>query len=368
MPLRNDVGVADAEAIAAIYQDSELKLLALIASMLADGIEEPDWELQQLGRLQALREAALSTLGAANAAAASEIRAALERAYTKGGLAVFADVRGKLDAREAATSARVAAVSALGRDIADGLADAQGGILRKVDDVFREVVARAAATVVTGTLTRTDSAQRAINDLLGRGIQGVEVGRGSMSLPDYVTMAVRTATSRSALAGHRETALANDLNLIVIHPGPRPCDICDYWARGILSIDGTPAGTVTVANILGGEVEVEILGTIEDAQADGYGHPNDRCGEEVYLPGVTDPDIIEREPWDQEGYEAQQQQRELERGIREAKTEGALALTDQAAEDAAQLVADRQAALRDHLAANEELKRQSQREQIGRPL
>ena len=66
-------------------------------------------------------------------------------------------------------------------------------------------------------------------------------------------------------------------------------------------------------------------------------------------------------------YEARQQQRYLERGIRVWKTRQAVALDDSAARAAQAKVREWQGRLREHVAANG-LKRLSYREQIGKAI
>ena len=83
----------------------------------------------------------------------------------------------------------------------------------------------------------------------------------------------------------------------------------------------------------------------------------------AYIPGAT---VAPKPRSSPEGYVAQQRQRALERGIRTWKMREAIALDEPARRAAAGKVGEWQAALRAHLAANPELKRQSAREQIGR--
>lgn len=369
MPVVPQVGLAEAETVARIYRDAELAILEKIVRQLSVGIDTPGdaWAAEQLGRLQQLSEDALRELAKVNPGAVREIRSTLSASYDKGGAAVLADLGAGLDPAKAATSVKRAAVQAFASEVTGGLAQAQSAIVRTVPDVVREVVTRTVASTITGTTTRREAAQTAISELLGHGLTGIQSGRGTLSLGDYAAMAVRTSTARAAITGHTATMLANGLTLVVIHPGPRPCDICDEWARGILSLDGTPEGVYEVQGILGGTVEVEVMGTLEDAQADGFQHPNCRCGIGSYLPGVTDPAVIDREPWDQAGYEAQQRQRDIEREIRSWKLEAVTSLTDDRRAEADGKVADWQQAMRDHLAQHDELKRQSVREQIDGP-
>lgn len=358
--------ITQAQAVAEVYRDSELRILSKIIDSLSTDLDSEDWALGQLARLQDIGAIITAELGKANAAAAQSIRDNIESAYTKGGVSVLQQLREHLEPTEVASPVKVAAVDAFVKDATTGLATAQAAIVRSTQDSVREIVVNSAAAAVTGTIKRPEAVQDAVREFLGKGLTGIQTGRGTMSLGDYAELAMRTTTSRAAIAGHTATMVANDLNLVVIHPGPRPCDICDGWARQVLSLDGSPAGTVQVTDIITGElVEIEIGGTLDDARDDGWNHPNCRCGVGAYLPGVTDPDIIERPVWDADGYAAQQDQRGIERDIRSAKTDLATAVTDDAAAAAKASVSNAQANMRSLLSENPDLKRQSSREQIG---
>lgn len=355
-----------AEPVAAIYRDAELRILAAITKALASGINAPDWEQLQLARIQSVRKTAIAELSRANPIAAAEIERSLAAAYAAGGASTLADVAGVLDPVNAPTAQKVAAVKALAAATVDGLASAQNAILRGVDDVYRSVVAQSTASVTAGAVGRREATQQAITQFLGKGLTGIQTERGVMDISTYTNMAVRTATARVSLQGHLDTMTALDLDLVMIEPGPRPCDTCDYWAGKILTVNGV-AGMMTVADLSGtGTIDVEVDATLDDARNDGWGHPNDRCNLATYLPGVTASSALDRQPWDKEGYEAQQQQRAIERQIRGWKTAEVTSITPDRAAEASAKVESWQAAQRDLLANNSFLKRQYEREQIGK--
>lgn len=371
MPVSPNIGQDYALEVAQVYRDAELRILQRIATNLRIGIESPDWEIQALARAQAVREQVVAELNRTNPAAAAAIRQAVGDAYDAGGAAAVRDVSGYLKGGTDITPpARVAAVSALVRDTTAGLDSVGPTILRQVDDIYRTTVQRAALTSASDAASRLVAAQEALQDLAGRGVTGIQTARGVWNMTDYLSMAVRTATARAAIAGTTQTMTSMDIDLVVVHPGPRACDICDDWARGILTIDpGGVAGEVTVDAVDGsGQVTVEVMGSLDDARGDGWGHPNCRCAIAAYLPGVTDASTIQRPEWDREGYEAQQQQRAIEREIRDAKTQEAIALSEQAERAAHEEVLRWQAEMRSHLARHEELKRQYSREQTGRVI
>jgi hypothetical protein len=359
-----NLGADLAEPVADLYRDAELRMLARIAWLLSQGLEADDWEVQQLGRLQLVRAEILAELALVDPAAAAAIQQQLDQAYAAGAASVLQDARGALDGVNTLGTARTAAVAALAADTAKGLTSAQPGILRMVDDVYRSVIADAAASVLTVTTTRRDAVQGALNRFLGHGLNAIQTKRGTMDLGTYATMAVRTAVARSAVQGHAETQQGYGLQLATIHPGPRACRICDKWARKVLSLDGR-TGTVEVARVgAPGTITVHIDATLDEARAAGWGHPNCRCNLATFLPGFTKLDEIERPPWNEGEYQAQQQQRSNERQIRAWKTRQAIAITPEAQAEAREQVKRWQAQQRAHLAEHPYLKRQSSREQI----
>jgi hypothetical protein len=358
------LGAALAEPVADIYRDAELRILERIAWSLQADIQAGDWEVQQLLRIQRIRAEVLAELEAINPAAAAMIRMAIESAYQTGGLSAFQDVGDTVPHLPASPDTRAQAVAVLAADVVRGVSSGQGAILRAVDDVYRDVIARVVSQAVVGTITRETAVQSALEEFLGKGLTTIPTRRGNMALADYATMAVRTATARSAIAGQVETGKAMGLDLVVISPGPRACDICDRWARAVLTT-GTQTGRLLFDDLRrGGQVSVTVDATLDEARAAGWGHPNCRCGMQTYLPGVTRREVIERPAWDQEGYEAQQRQRAIERQIRGWKVREAIAVTPDAKADAKAKVKGWQGAMRDHLEQHPDLKRQSGREQI----
>lgn len=359
------IGSDLAEPVADIYRDAELRILARIAYSLQQGIDAPEWEQLQLARLQQIRAEVLAELEAVNPQAAREIRQQLAKAYAAGNASAIADIGGALDPLEATPLQQRAAVAGLAREVARGLQSAQTPLLRHVDDVYRSVVAQASLSVLAGAEGRRAATQRAINEFLGKGLTGIQTKRGRMDISTYTTMAVRTATARAALDGQLDTMASVDLDLVLIHPGPRACKICDDWARKTLSRESVTSYVQTFPSVKDGKpVKVYIDGTLEDARKAGWGHPNCRCSLGAFLPGISDPDSIERPPWDQKGYEAQQQQRAIERQIRGWKQREALAITPEAKREARMQVAQWQERMRGHLDQFPQLKRQGVREQI----
>lgn len=113
-------------------------------------------------------------------------------------------------------------------------------------------------------------------------------------------------------------------------------------------------------------IRVPVAGSVAFARAAGLQHPNCRHSLSAYLPGVT---RAPKHTADPEGDAARQRQRAIERQIRAWKLRAETAIDPRGPEatQARAKVGQWQAAMRAHLAANPDLRRQSAREQIGRP-
>lgn len=355
-----------AREIAEAYAEAELRILAAVVRELSRGMDLPAWQETKLANLQGLRQAVIRELSKVNFEQALAIQRKISEAYSLGAASAVADLAAsRVSTAALNSSARKAAVRAISEAVVGTIQSAVPSILRSVDDVYRQVVGRAGQQTLLSAIPRKQAAQAALDQLLKRGIT-VAPSRSDgrrMQLADYVGMAVRTGTAKAAIEGQIQTMAEENLDFVMIQAGPRHCDICDKWAGKVLwRGEGTP-GRVEVLNVRTGRTMfVNVEGSLADARRAGWGHPNCRCSVGAYLPGLTK--VPPRTPWDADGYAAQQRQRELEKRIRDAKREQAIAVTPEGQAAGGRKVADAQKALRDHLAANDELKRQRDREQV----
>jgi hypothetical protein len=369
------VDEGNAWQIHSAYQQAEKAILTRIKKYLADDLEVPDYQLVKLSQVQALRAEAFQIFQKVQPEVAKFLQDQISKTYTEANLFAYADIGKGLTPDKLTPLQSQLAVRNIVDEMSERISTAESQILRQVDDVFRESIANVTRNVLTRGMTRNEAV---IDSVLKLGKQGVgnftdQSGR-NWTLPNYAEMAVRTGTRRATISGYEDVLNKNKLDLVMVQPGPRACSICDRWARTILTRDTTPQTLYgsNVPNLLdGGEIYVEIDGSLSDARADGFQHPNCRCRLRAYLPGITDPKTLERPPWDEDGYKAQQKQRALENAIRKAKTEEAT-VTDLDKGKASEKVKALQEQMRLHLAENPDLKRQSAREQItgrlGDPL
>jgi hypothetical protein len=334
-----------AQRLVGRYRDVELRAFLLISRRLTHRLEADDWaafqQLQASGLSADVRDLVRSLARGRDREAAALVSAAA---------GIGAREAAVLLAAPPAASPPSPALVSLTRDLAGRLASTDLRILRTTNDVFRQVIARVTAQGLTGVYTRRQAAQAALDLFSGRGITGfVDAADRRWNLPSYAEMACRTAANNAARIGAlgRMRAAGNDLALI--GGSSSGCELCAEWEGEVISIEGATPG----------------YPTLTEAEGAGLFHPN--CTHQVYpyVPGLTDASGIANS--DPDVYEARQQQRYLERGVRAWKMRAATSLDEARAATAQAKVREWQARLREHVEANG-LKRLSYREQIGRAI
>ncbi|MEU8721504.1 phage minor capsid protein [Streptomyces antimycoticus] len=352
-----------------LYADAELCLLRIIARQLADGLEAPGWAERKLAAVQALRRSAQGVVDELGKAVRLDVFDAVAESYNRGHRAAVAELGALSDrARQLVddVTPNAQAVDRLASEAVQLVTSTHRSILRAVVDGFRAIVAEVTATPLLGTGTRRQAAQDAMRKFADRGITSfVDRAGRRWSLPVYAEMAVRTSVARAATEAHARTLTDAGIELVVVSDSPRECHLCRPWEGRVLTLTG-PDGerTVEVEHAIGDGrmVPVRVAGSLEAARLAGLQHPNCRHSVSAYTPGLT---TVEQAKSDPDGYEAGQRQREIERHIRKYKRRAASTI-DPAKRSAAEgKVRQWQKAMRDHLAAHPDLRRNPTREQIG---
>jgi hypothetical protein len=247
-------------------------------------------------------------------------------------------------------------------------------VTRAVQDAYRDVVNRASSSVLLGSLTLRQGAQRALDQFAAQGITGfVDKSGRRWNLASYAEMAVRSVTGRAAIEGHLDQLQALGQALVIVSNAPLECPLCRPWEGEVLTINGASGphsvrAEHTTESVRQGlrrvpvTVTVHVAGSLTEARAAGLFHPNCRHSLSVYLPGVSTRPESPPHPHDAT-YEDTQQQRYLERQVRAWKRRQQVALDDMARRNAAARVRQYQKRIRD-LTADKGLHRQPAREQI----
>lgn len=367
MPVSPAMAEDLAAAVADLYEAAEGVLIARIRQALAEGIDSPVWVELKLAAVGNLRAAIDEVLAALQADATGAIHQAVAEAYERGQQAAVAEL-GALGVGQTAAAAAALptapVVDRLAQAVIDDTRPVYLRILRQSMDVYREVIARAAAAPVLGAQTRRQAAQSALDAFADRGVRGfVDRAGRSWELRSYVEMAMRSAVARAAIEAHSDRLGAAGIDLVIVSQAPEECPLCRPWERKILARTGAPgAREVQVEHPIedGRMVTVRVAGSLPEARAAGLLHPNCRHRVSAYLPGVS------RIPAPQPSrgtYEDTQRQRYLERQIRRWKRRAEAALDEQARKAATARVRAYQAQIRELVAATG-LPRKPHREQL----
>lgn len=349
------------------YSGVELRLLAKFKELIETGGAPSTWDKQMLARYQTIRAELGKELEATKPETVQMVSSLMNAEYKKAGLTVYDDLNatGVIKPLTATTLQKNAALIRIRNDITTGFEEMHKAILRTTDDVFRRILKEMTTDYIAGVTTRYEAQKRTLRELVDYGVKFKDKAGRTWTPEAYADMAIRTASHRAQIAGHEDALEANGLDLVIVQPGPRACNICDDWASKILSRSGTYAGTVTMKNMVTGEpIDVEVDSSLELARAAGFQHPNCRCSIRAYIPGATSPTVTARPPWDKNAYENQQLQRSLENDVRKAKRLAVTASSPQAQVAARALVEKRQAMLKSHVDRYPYLKRRSSREQV----
>ncbi|WUC68721.1 phage minor capsid protein [Streptomyces sp. NBC_00539] len=353
-----------------LYVDAEQRLLALVARQLDGGFEAPGWAVAKLRDIQPLRRAAQGVVDALGSAVQLEVFSTVSEAYDVGARAGLAELGALSDVdvrRIAESTPGTRAVDRLAAETIELVTETHRGILRGVEDGYRQVIAESSATPLLGVDTRRQATQSAMARFADRGLRSFVDRRGrSWQMTSYAEMAVRTAVGRAAVEAHGDKLRAAGVGLVIVSNAPHECPLCKPFEGKVLSLDG-PGGARTIemehATDDGRTVQVDVAGSLDDARRAGLQHPNCRHSTSAFLPGVTRTPVEHSE--DPDGYAASQRQRAIERAIRKWKNRSSAAMTPEAKRAAEARVRAYQGKMREHLAQHPELIRRREREQPG---
>ena len=234
-----------------------------------------------------------------------------------------------------------------------------------------DILNQAAADVATSTKTQRDAVADAIRQLSERGLTGFVDRAGRNWSPEaYVNMVVRTTVHNTAIESTRARMFdyGTDVFQISAHAGARPrCYPYQGWFCCWSRSDG---GEIELGN---GQT-VEYVSIHETSYGEAAGIFGINCGHyaDPIIPGVSIPsaqDNIQDKEENDRLYKESQEQRALERKIREAKRTVEL-LGDLATKEDRAKVREAQAAMREFINRTG-LTRRPEREQVytsGKPV
>lgn len=333
-----------AKRIVMLYVDAELRIMRITSRNIARGIAQPQWAVIQAGRLAVVRSQMQTLVAQLERQSSAQLTAVVTEAYQRGNIQALAQIAGV----DIPTIVSGQKVTALVREAHTKLGSTHFAILRQTEDVYRSVVARASAQSVVGVETRRKVAQQALNQFANRGVTGfVDRAGRSWDLPSYAEMATRTTTARASIQGHTDRLQSNGYDLVIVSAHWESCDRCDPFEGQTLSLSRAPGYT-----------------SLGEAISAGLYHPNCKHSHAAYVSGMTRPNTPPVDYEDRQArYEATQDQRYNERGIRQWKRREAVAITDQERARAHAKVREWQARQKEHV-DSWNLRRKYERESI----
>lgn len=366
------------EPVEAAYLDCIDRLIVNIAKHLGTGkaFRTAGWETRKLAELGQLTQENARIINEETRRVPEEIRKALDE-VSKIALADIERAIREAIAKGAIEEAPADSVQNLLRDLSGQAIDdanlvntvmlqsGQSAYLQAVNNTViwenqlldaaaaQKTLNDAATAVTIGTETRRQALQKAISQMADKGVYGFVDRAGRHWSPEaYMNMDIRTTVHNAAIQSIRvrQEDYGSDIFQVSSHAGARP--LC-YPYQGKFYSWGSGSGTFTDG--AGVQHAYAPLDSTSYGQAAGLFGIN--CGHYPMpqIPNVTFPQDkeIENKEENDRLYRESQQQRALERRIRDAKRKQAAfqaAGLPEAADRQRALVRQRQAAMRDFIA------------------
>lgn len=197
-----------------------------------------------------------------------------------------------------------------------------------------------AGETITGVSSWNEAVRHSINRMKDNGITGfIDHAGHRWSAEAYTAMDVKTTVYNTARAAVWETNqnFGNDLYLVSYHNGARP--LCYPWQNKVIS---SMDNARVVTDLDGNEIQVYAQSDTSYGQPAGLFGINCKHYPTPFIPGVS---VIDGEPQDEEAnakaYAESQEQRRLERKLREEKRDLLMAKAQGAPEEEIKALRDK---------------------------
>ncbi len=287
------------ELLRRAYADAEITIMDQITRRVERGLNASRWAQRKLAEIREMQKGVASTLGSLSVnvnTGATEIGIA----YGAGNARGFSEIEALNRIQPTVDFVgRSEAVEALASQWADKQRSINPLILRRTDDVYREIVAQGAAQVTLGVDTMHRAVQAATNRFANVGVGGFRDKAGRLwDMATYSDMALRSAVGNASRVGHADRLTANGFDIVIVTGHEDGCPICAPWEGVRLSLSGETPG----------------LDTRDDAAAAGLFHPNCSHSTVLWTRGLTRKETFQQT--DPQTYLDRQTQRSNERAIR----------------------------------------------------
>lgn len=235
---------------------------------------------------------------------------------------------------------------------------ARFAILRQGEDVFRQTIFKSQVYLNSGAGSLTQAIDMATGDFLDRGFDYITYQNGRrVNIASYAEMALRASSQRAVFEGEGAKRRAAGNPFVVVSAHSNCSELCLPW-QGKVYIDDVYSG---------GKASDGPYPLLSTAIANGLFHPNCRHNMTTFVPGQSRMP----EPVDDTkalaSYKQEQRQRYMERQVRKYKRRAAGSVDPANQMRAEAKVKQWQGAIRSHMKANPELRRDYSREKIRIP-
>src|SRR5690606_24078730 len=245
-------------------------------------------------------------------------------------------------------------LDALQETVKNDLRQAEHGVLRKLDDVYRQVIYKAEVNMAAGAKTIEQAVDMATKEFLERGIDTITYKDGrKVDIAAWAEMALRTASQRATFLGEGKKRNEWGIYTVVMSAHANCSPMCLPY-QGTVMIDDVYANGTQ-------EVDPKLV-LLSEAMRNHAFHPNCRHSLSTYFPGISSlPEPVDDEKG-RRACPAEQHRRYVERNIRRSKRLAAGSLDEQNIERYKRKVSEWNVRMEELLDANPELRRARGRE------
>lgn len=188
------------------------------------------------------------------------------------------------------------------------LLNSQSSILRKSEDIYRQIIFKSQVAANSGAKTIYQAVDLASHDFLSRGITNIRLKNGNqLNIKSYSEMAIRTANRRAELVSKGQVRDNWGIHTVLIRSYSACSPLCLPWQGKVYIDDVYSSGSKS-------DGDYKLL---SEAIDNGLFHPNCRHTSSTYMEDISSkPKSFVDDKEISDNYKLEQQQRYNERQIR----------------------------------------------------
>lgn len=373
----------DEYSLKKIFEEMELELIASFYRNLVKHHQEQiklgfSWEMWQaamLRNLESYRKETLHIIEGYSTDIEESIKEVLEKSYDKGQLHTENTINKSFDIPENGKNIgsifkkpppehnffdmNKKKLNALIESTTNDFKEVQKSIYRQMDDVYRQTIYKTEFQLSSGAISLGKAIDLSVKDFLNKGIDCIIYKNGRhVNIATYAEMALRTASQRATFLGEGTKRDEYGVHLIVVSSHANACEMCLVWQAEILIDD---VFSHPSKEYIEKYKQYKLLSAAIKA---GLLHPNCRHTLITYFEGITKIPKKQDSKKALQNYYLEQEQRKLERKIRNLKRLVAGTVDKDDKREYSYQLMNAQKEMRNFLKVNKQFKRNSRREKL----